>query len=80
VTPLVQKFFEIVASKKVRGKPVHIKSIAKQAGFPEQTFGAWKRRSNPGIHNLQAALNTVGHELVIRRKRKTVPTGEKANG
>lgn len=68
--PLVKEFFNIVYRKPGRT----LVKVAKKSGVHRVTFGVWRRSGNPTVPNLQAALNSCGYELVIRKKRST---GEK---
>lgn len=72
MNPLVKEFFELATRRDKRGKKIPMRRIAQKAGFTEQGIGAWRTRCNPSVPNLQAALNTIGYQLVIKRKPKGV--------
>ena len=61
--PLARHFFEL-ASKS--GRPLN--EIAFEAGIYPGTFSAWKRKNAPHIEALQAALNVLGHELMVVKR------------
>jgi hypothetical protein len=63
--PLVKEFF-----RKVEIRQRKLKNVAKRSGVCIVTMRAWREKTNPTVPNLEAALNVVGYELHIRRKRK----------
>jgi hypothetical protein len=73
MNPLVRQFFEIVEKRR---KKTPLIRVGKKAGIHYVTMNTWRRTGNPTVPNLQAALNAVGHELVIRKIRKPTHTGE----
>jgi len=63
--PLARRFFELAAESKTA-----IRDIAYLAGLCHVTIGKWKDRHAPNVTSLEAALNVLGYELVIREKRE----------
>lgn len=61
--PLVRELFSLV-----RRRGVTLRSVARKAGLHEDIFTAWRRESSPNVVSLEAALNVLGHELVVQRK------------
>ena len=61
-SPLVRRFFQIVNEQQTT-----LTEVEAKAGVKRRTFGEWRNRRSPKVDNLQAALNAVGHELIIRR-------------
>jgi hypothetical protein len=64
VHPAVTFFFE----EKQR-QNVSYQAIGKAAMMSSRGMNSWGR-VNPGIDNLEAALNVLGYELRARRKRQ----------
>lgn len=62
--PLVRELFSLV-----RRRGVTLRSVARKAGLHEDVFTTWRRKSSPNIVNLEAALNALGHELVVQRRQ-----------
>lgn len=54
----------------VQEEGVGYEIIEKRAGLAKGTLGTWFRRKHePKLANVQAALNVMGQQLVIRRNR-----------
>lgn len=64
VDPLVQRLFEILNEQMTT-----IGEAADRAGISRQTFWNWRTSTNPRVGDLQAALNVMGYELVIRKRK-----------
>jgi hypothetical protein len=43
--------------------------VADRAGLARQTFHNWRTKTNPKVCDLQAALNVLDYELVIRKRK-----------
>ncbi len=44
-------------------------TMATRSGINAWTLSAWRHRTKPNVDNLEAALNVLGLELVVRPKR-----------
>ncbi|MBV5269020.1 MAG: helix-turn-helix transcriptional regulator [Afipia sp.] len=62
--PLVRQFVDHANEQKTT-----IKEIATRAGMRRSTIGSWFHKSAPSVVMLEAALNVLGLELCIRKKR-----------
>lgn len=62
--PIVRELFRIANTKKVSWT-----EISRKAGVHAQTGKDWRKRSNPGIGNIEAVLNVLGYTLTIRPLR-----------
>ncbi len=62
--PLTRRLFE-----EVNDQCATIDEIAKRSGVNRHTFSRWRWKTHPRLDNLQAALNVLGLELVIRKRR-----------
>ncbi len=60
--PLMRRFFEIIKE----GDRTWA-WIVQRSGVSYNTMWRWRERNPSGVENLQAALNAMGHELVIRK-------------
>ena len=58
--PLVSEFLSILNQK-----GVCVTKLADEAGLSRGTFYSWRRKSNPSVAILSAALNALGGKLVI---------------
>lgn len=63
VHPLVRFLFEEMARQKITN-PV----VAKQAGVSKDAMWEWRNRTTPKVSDLEACLNAIGYELVVRRR------------
>lgn len=63
VHPLVRFLFEEMTRQHLTN-PV----VAKQAGVSRCALWEWRNRTTPKVSDLEACLNAIGYELVIRRR------------
>jgi transcriptional regulator with XRE-family HTH domain len=63
--PLAQQFFELRKLERVS-----YEDLAKRSGVAMGTMWSWRTRFNPLVPIFAAALNAMGYELVIRRRRE----------
>ena len=40
--------------------------LAEKVGVAPETLKQWRSRRSPLVHNIQAALNALGYELVVK--------------
>lgn len=45
--------------------------LSERAGLSKETIRWWRYRTMPRINDLEAALNVLGYELTVRRKKRT---------
>ena len=45
--------------------------LCERAGFAPDTLKWWRHRTMPRINDVEAALNVLGYELTVRRKKRT---------
>lgn len=62
--PLVRQFVE-----HANDQMTTLKDVARRAGMRRSTIGSWFTKSTPRVDMLEAALNVLGLELCIRKKR-----------
>lgn len=62
--PLVRRFFEILNEDMTV-----ISEVAERAGLQPSCISNWRYRRNPMLPNFEAALNVLGYELKIVRRR-----------
>jgi transcriptional regulator with XRE-family HTH domain len=62
--PLVKEMFGIMNEQKTM-----INAVAERAGLKRGSISDWRYRRTPTVTNFEAALNTLGFELVIREKK-----------
>jgi len=62
--PLARKFFEIADAQRMA-----ITDVAQRAGLSHATLVRWKTLHSPTVPALEAALNVLGYELRIVRRR-----------
>jgi transcriptional regulator with XRE-family HTH domain len=48
--------------------------LARRTGISASTIRGWKTRSTPRLMDMEAALNAVGHELIIGVRRDLKPS------
>jgi|GEM_PF-2414512 len=64
--PLMKTFFKIADESERTAY-----SIAEDAGVASQIMRLWYKNQKPRIDNLDACLNVLGYELVIRKIEPT---------
>ncbi len=58
--PTVRKLFELMNVHRVsQGQ------LGRKSGLNPWIFGNWKRRSNPSLTSIEAALGAMGYQLVV---------------
>lgn len=62
--PLARQFFKIIDRQQVA-----VTDVAERAGLGLATLVKWKSRHAPTVMALEAALNVVGYELRVVRRR-----------
>lgn len=62
--PLVHKFFRLLNSQHTQ-----LAEVVKRSGVGYGTIAQWSTKFNPSITNFRAALNVIGYDLAIVRKR-----------
>ena len=62
--PLVRQMTEIQNAEQMG-----MLDLAERSGVNKNTLSEWRKRVTPSVANLEACLNVLGYELVIRRKR-----------
>jgi hypothetical protein len=62
--PLVRQLFELLNDQRVV-----ISDIAEKSGVQAGTISDWRYRRSPTVVTFEAALNALGFELVIRRRK-----------
>lgn len=62
--PLVKELFEIMNHERIS-----MGEAAKGTGVSRDTVSDWRYRRNPYLPSIEAVLNRLGYELVIRKKR-----------
>lgn len=62
--PLARRFFEIAGQQGVA-----VTDVAERSGLALATLVKWKSRHAPTVPTLEAALNVLGYELRIARRR-----------
>ena len=60
-TPLIQRLFAIMHEERIG-----YSDLAERSGLAHGTLCSWRRRNVPRVIDLDAALNALGYELVIR--------------
>ena len=45
-----------------------LRSVSQRSGVSSSTIHSWRYRRSPTVTNFQAVLNSLGYELVIRRR------------
>lgn len=61
--PFVRRIFKETLSQQVL-----LKDLAKRSGIHISVLREWKRRNKPKLLDVEAALNVLGLELVIRER------------
>lgn len=69
--PLIRRMFEIMNSEQVM-----ISEVAPRAGVCRHTFNIWRKRQSPRLFDFEAALNALGYELRIVRRRDAMAPAE----
>jgi hypothetical protein len=59
--PLVREFFRLLNDEQA-----HVIDVCRRSGIQRGTISSWRVRSHPAVGNFQAALNSIGYELVIK--------------
>ncbi len=62
--PLVREMFELLNEQRMV-----ISDIAEKSGVRAGTISDWRYRRSPTVVTFEAALNALGFELVIRRRK-----------
>lgn len=62
--PLVRSLFEYANAEKTT-----MTEIADRSGIPRGTLSGWRYSVTPNIASLEAALNVLGLELCVRKRR-----------
>jgi hypothetical protein len=68
VHPTVREFFRLLNAEKTT-----LTEVGQRGGFRRRTLSAWRYNREPRVSNLDAALNVMGYELVVRRRRDVGP-------
>jgi len=63
--PLVREMFELLNDQRMV-----ISDIADKSGVRAGTISDWRYRRSPTVVTFEAALNALGFELVIRRRKE----------
>ena len=59
---LIRRLFEIIDRTDAAG--VH--AVQERSGLADGSLTRWRAGQSPHVHNLEAALNALGYELVVR--------------
>ena len=63
LSPLMRQFFEIVEKAGLTWV-----DLSKLSGLSRETLIRWQRHNSPKVDNLQAALNSIGYTLEIKKR------------
>jgi hypothetical protein len=62
--PLVRQFVQHANDQKTT-----LTEVSDRSGIRRSTISAWFSRCSPKVDTLEAALNVIGYELCIRKRR-----------
>ncbi len=61
---VVKRLYQLMDSQ-----AVSTESVAIRAGVDATTMVHWRTRRNPNFNNIEACLNALGYELIVRKKK-----------
>jgi hypothetical protein len=64
INPLIKRLFELAHEQRIA-----LLDVEEKAGLGHATMVKWKNSRKPQLENFEAALNVLGYELKIVRKR-----------
>jgi hypothetical protein len=64
---LVRRLFEEMNEQRIC-----MMDVSERAGLNKNTMENWRRRTSPTLLNIEAALNVLGYELTIRRRKDPI--------
>lgn len=63
-SPLVRRMFELLQEQRMTEK-----DFSKRIGAHPDTIKDWRLRVMPRVHDVEACIDYLGYEIVLRRKR-----------
>ena len=61
--PIVAKIYDLIVEQDIT-----MADLDRKSGVSRSTISTWRKRPPGAWASLEAVLNTLGHELVIRRR------------
>ena len=70
-SPLVRRLYELMHEQQIG-----YQALSERSGVPDGSLTAWRKRYRPNLLSFEAALNALGYELRIMKRRDVSENAE----